>query len=65
MSCFGLVFESGCVDGDTSLFLLWGLVDFAILDVLAAVHASEVLCDGRCEGCFTMIDMADRADYIK
>jgi hypothetical protein len=59
MSLFSLILEGGSVDGDTSLLLLWGLVDLVVGDVLGLLLGGEVFSDGGCEGSFTMIDMAD------
>lgn len=62
MSLFGLILESGCVDGDTSLLLLGCLVDFVIGDVFGFLLSREVFCYGGCKSGFTVIDMADGTD---
>jgi hypothetical protein len=62
MSLFSLILESSGIDGDTSLFLLRGFIDFIVGDVFGFLLSGEVFSDGGCEGSFTVIDMADGTD---
>lgn len=62
MSLFGLILESGSVDGDTSLLLFRSFINFVVSDVLGALLRSEVFSDGGCQGSFTVVDMADGTD---
>lgn len=62
MAFIGFVLECGSIDGDTSGFLLRGLVDFGILDILSLVLLSQKFRDGRSKGCFSVIDMSDRSN---
>ena len=62
VACVGLVLYGGGVDGDTSGFFLWSLVDGGVLMILRFVFGAEVLGDGGCECGFTVIDMTDGAD---
>lgn len=64
MAFIGFVLECGSIDGDTSGFLLRGLVDFGILDILSLVLLSQKFRDGRSKGCFSVIDMSDRSNWI-
>ena len=55
----------GCgVDGDTSGFLLRGLVDGGILVVFRFVLLAEIFGDGGGEGGFAVVDVTNGADWV-
>lgn len=59
MPFFGLILQGGGVDGDTSLFLFGGLVDFAVFYIFSSVLVGQILGDGGGQGGLAMVDMPD------
>lgn len=56
------IFNMGHIDGDTSGLLLRCIVNFIVILPFGQLPFGQHFGDGRCEGCFAVIDMANSTD---
>ena len=64
MSSIGLIFDGGCVDGDSSGSFLWCFIDLSVFYVLGSLFVGKEFSDGGCESCFSVINVSNCTHYV-